>query len=205
VSSSYYFIKNDNYLLFQFIYLLTERKVENMSDELEPKEKYPTQSPPNLKPVRPKGRTSRTKEIAIIITTLVIPIIIYIMIILWLISLLPTYIVDGPPSRHDPLVFTDDPDVPGKYIGKYSSSVPNEKIDFILYDASLDQNATLEHPTDGAILQVPGGVNLTYYDKNINQKFDEDDIIILQGASPGDKVTGVWRSTGEIVGTATIE
>jgi hypothetical protein len=102
------------------------------------------------------------------------------------------------------LMFSDDPNVNNKYIGQFQGSVKLDYIDVSILDASTGQVNVLQAPTDDFTMTTPGGLNLTFDDVQQDRKMDASDIFIITGGGPGDKVTIVWRSTGETVATDTL-
>ncbi len=99
------------------------------------------------------------------------------------------------------LQFSDDPNVSGRYTGMFQGSVELEKIDISLFDASQGQTDVEEQPESGTVLSIAGGCELTYTDTNSNDRMDATDSLILEGGGPGDRITFVYRSTGETVAT----
>ncbi len=102
------------------------------------------------------------------------------------------------------LLFADDPNVPGRWTGTFQGSVRLEKIDIVLYDASWGMTEVEEQPQNGAVLSITNGCNLTFTDFDANNKLDETDSLLVDGGGPGDRITIVFRSTGETVATFTL-
>ncbi len=102
------------------------------------------------------------------------------------------------------LNFSPDPDISYKYIGQFQGSVKLDKVDISIYDASSGQTAVVQAPTGDFTLSTAAGLNISYDDVQPDGKMDASDIMIMTGAGAGDKVTIVWKSTGETVGADTI-
>jgi flagellin-like protein len=102
------------------------------------------------------------------------------------------------------LSFSDDPNVSLKYIGQFQGSVKLDKVDISILDASTGQTAVEQAPTGDFTITTAGGLNLSYDDVQPDGKMDASDILIITGGGAGDKVTIVWKSTGETVGSDTI-
>lgn len=85
------------------------------------------------------------------------------------------------------LTFEEDWDNPGKYKGEFEGSVELGEIEISVYDASKEDTIILK-PTEETYNEIPGGLSITFKDTNENNKLDVVDMILIQGAEPGDQV-----------------
>jgi hypothetical protein len=161
-----------------------------MNDEKVPS--YPHKKPPP-KPLNEKKRVIIALIVAILIDSVILTVL----------------FVDFSGSDYGKtprgnLIFTDTPNVPGRYTGSFGGAVSNNDIVLFLSDASLGKTAFVFKPKDGDMVQIQGGCNLTYYDWNENHIFDASDYIVFQDAATGDEVRVLYKYNGETIAIATI-
>ncbi|UCF09031.1 MAG: PKD domain-containing protein, partial [Thermoplasmata archaeon] len=100
------------------------------------------------------------------------------------------------------LEFTESATTPGFYIGCFvalSASVPISDVSLTITDDSLGASLSQDPLNPGSTLQIPGGLNCTYYDNNQDSKIDAGDTIRCYNVSSGDIVTFVYKPTGGMI------
>jgi PKD repeat protein len=96
---------------------------------------------------------------------------------------------------------------PENYTGSFvslSNSVLLSRVNMTLTDNSLGQSESQDPINDGIALEVPGGVNCTYMDVNVNEKIDAGDVITIRGAATDDILRFIYIPTGGTIATFVI-
>jgi PKD repeat protein len=91
---------------------------------------------------------------------------------------------------------------PGNYTGGFislSKAVLLPRVKMNITDESLALSIEQEPIDSGVTLQVPGGINITYTDTNVNGKIDAGDPISLKGAAAGDVIKFIYIPTGQVI------
>jgi flagellin-like protein len=99
------------------------------------------------------------------------------------------------------LIFEEDKTINGKYTGGYQGSIYFEDIEVKVTDVSGEGSANFE-PEMEKFKQIPGGLNITFFDINLDAKLDGSDLILIEGGDTGDEVTIIYKVNHEIVGSA---
>jgi PKD repeat protein len=95
----------------------------------------------------------------------------------------------------------------GNYTGgiiSLSRSVFILRVNMTITDDSLGQSASQDPIDSGVTLQVPGGVNCSYTDTNLNGKIDAGDVITISGGAQDDMFRLIYIPTGETITTFVI-
>ena len=96
------------------------------------------------------------------------------------------------------LLFREDKNIDGKFSGEFQGSVALDRIEFSIIDFS--ENTTLFFdPSIETTKEIPGGLNITYDDVNENNKLDATDTLVIQNGEHGDRITIIYKRTGEAV------
>jgi PKD repeat protein len=93
---------------------------------------------------------------------------------------------------------------PGNFTGSIislSKSTLILRVNMTIIDDSLGQSASQEPIDPGVTLQVPGGINSTYSDNNLNGKIDAGDDITISGTAKDDILRFVYIPTGGTIAT----
>lgn len=113
-----------------------------------------------------------------------------------------TIIVDPMTTPTGAFYFQVDTTTQGKYIGQLvslSSEVTLENASLTIFDASTGGSASQGPPiVSEQVIQVTGGMNLTYTDTNSNSKLDAGDVWVIQGGASNDEVRLIFKTGAPI-------
>jgi flagellin-like protein len=101
------------------------------------------------------------------------------------------------------LIFKEDITIDGKYSGGYHGSIYYEDIEVKVTDVSGEGAVNFEPATE-KFQQIPGGLNITFFDLNTNAKLDGSDLILIEGGDDGDEVSIIYKLNHEIIGSAVL-
>ncbi len=100
------------------------------------------------------------------------------------------------------LDFTESTQTTGLYTGSFVSLSKSAQINdttLTITDDSLGNSVSQYPIVPGTVLQVPGGLNCTYYDNNQNWKIDGGDTIRAHNADSGDIIKFSYIPTGGVI------
>ncbi|UCG70312.1 MAG: hypothetical protein JSV09_04655 [Thermoplasmata archaeon] len=93
------------------------------------------------------------------------------------------------PQSSKNMVFYQDRDVPSTRTGNVRDiNVDLSNVRMEIKDESADSTNSTDTLKDGTVLETDGGFNCTFFDKNQNNKMDDEDEFIVHNVATGDWV-----------------
>jgi hypothetical protein len=107
-------------------------------------------------------------------------------------------------TPHGKLDFSEGgPYLIGSFV-ELSENVSFKYVRFSITDKSVEATATLEPLVSNEVVQVPGGLNASYFDANGNEQIDRADVIRPYNWDRGDTFTFTYLPTGGIIVSYTV-
>lgn len=109
------------------------------------------------------------------------------------------------PTPQSNLSFSRDPATIDTYSGTFQGTINNSEVEIIVLDISLRIMVVLDLESE-TTLQIPGyEMNITYNDTNNDRILDPGDTLIIREGANGDEVYVVYKPTGGIIASVTLD
>ena len=109
------------------------------------------------------------------------------------------------PTPHSNLNFSEDLETIGRYYGTFQGTINNSEVEIIALDSSLRIMIVLDLESETTIQITFYEFNITYSDTNSNSNLDPADELLITGGAQGDEVYVVFKPSGGIIATVTLD
>ncbi len=106
---------------------------------------------------------------------------------------------------HSNLSFSEDPVTIGRYSGTFQGTINNGEVEIIALDSSLRIMIVLDLESETTKQIHRSEFIITYSDTNSDSNLDPADELLITGGAQGDEVYIVYKPTGGIIATVTLD